>query len=130
MTGQEAGPPPGRTGPLRNLLGAALGLLGTHVELLGVEIQEEKERLREMLVLAVLAGAGLTLGLLLASAFLVTLFWDSHRLLVLGLLVIACLGMSAWAFAALRRRLDTHPNPFEVSVAQLEKDREHIRHRA
>lgn len=130
MTGQEAGPPPGRTGPLRDLLGSALGLLGTHVELLGVEIQEEKERLRELLLLAILAGAGLTLGLLLASAFLVILFWDSYRLLVLGILVLAWLGMSAWAFAALRRGMAEHPNTFAASVAELEKDREHIRHRA
>ena len=38
MPGQEAGPSPGRTGPLRELLGAALGLFGTHVELVGVEL--------------------------------------------------------------------------------------------
>src|SRR5512134_2011214 len=84
MPGQEAGAPAGRTGHLRDLLGAAVGLLGTHVELFGLELQEEKERLRELLLLGILAGAGLTLGLLLASAFLVMLFWDSYRLQVLG----------------------------------------------
>jgi uncharacterized membrane protein YqjE len=130
MPGPEAGPSPGRTGPLRDLLGAAIGLLGTHVELLGVELQEEKERLRELLVLAILAGAGLTLGLLLASAFLVVLFWDSYRLPVLGGLILAYLGLSAWAFAAMRRRLAAHPNTFAASVTELEKDRERLRHKA
>jgi len=130
MPGQEAGPSPGRTGPLRDLLGAAVGLLGTHVELFGLELQEEKERLRELLLLGILAGAGLTLGLLLASAFLVVLFWDSYRLQVLGALILACLGLSAWAFAALRRRLTAHPNPFAASVAELERDRQHLKHKS
>jgi uncharacterized membrane protein YqjE len=130
MQGQEPGPVPGRTGSLRELLGAALGLLGTHVELLGVEIQEEKERLRELLVLAMLAAAGLTLGLLLASAFLVILFWDHYRLAVLGALVLVWLGLAAWALAAMRRRLASHPNPFAASVAELDKDRAHLRHKS
>jgi uncharacterized membrane protein YqjE len=128
MTGQEAGPAPGRSGPLRDLLGAALGLLGTHVELLGIEIQEEKERLRQIVVLAILAGAGVTLGLLLASAFIVLLFWDSYRLQALGALVLVWLGLAAWALAGLRRGLAEHPNPFAASVAELERDREHLRH--
>jgi uncharacterized membrane protein YqjE len=127
MPGEEAGPSSGRGGLLRELLGAALGLLGTHVELLGVELQEEKERLRELLLLAVLAGASLTLGLLLASVFLVVLFWDSYRLQVLGALVLAWLGLSAWTFAALRRRLADHPNTFAASVAELDKDRQRLK---
>lgn len=130
MPGQDAGPPAGRTGHLRSLLGAGLGLLGAHVELLGLEIQEEKERLRGLVVLAILAGAGLTLGLLLASAFLVLLFWDSYRLPVLGALVLGWLGLSAWALAGLRRGLADHPNPFAASAAELEKDREHLRQKS
>lgn len=130
MTGHDAGPTSGRIGPLRDLLGAALGLLGAHVELLGLELQEEKERLRELLLLAVLACAGLTLGLLLASAFLVLLFWDSYRLTVLGALTLGALGLGAWAIAGLRRRLAEHPNTFAASVAELEKDRAHLRHKA
>lgn len=113
--------------PLRALGAAVLGLLETHVAILGVELAEEKERLRELVVLAALAAAGITLGLLTLSAFLVVAFWDSYRLQVLAALTLVYLGLGIWAMLAFTRSAARHPNPLTTSVAELAKDRERLK---
>ncbi len=131
MTDPDAPAGRGReAGPLRSLLSSALGLLQSHVELAGVELQEEKERLRQAAAVGVLAVIGLGMGLLMFSALLVVAFWDSHRLLVLGLLTLGYLAIGIGAVAFMRRRLSDQPQPFAATLAELEKDRERLRGRS
>jgi len=128
MTDRDPAPSGGRAaGPLRGLLSGMLGLLQSHVELAGVELQEEKERLRQGAALLVLALVGLGMGLLMLSALLVVAFWDSHRLLVLALLTLGYLAMGIAAAVMLRRQLADQPQPFAATLAELEKDRERLR---
>lgn len=132
MDQQDPSPPSGSRapGPLRGLLSSALGLLQSHVELAGIELQEEKERLRQATVLVVLAVTGFALGLLMLSGLLVVAFWDSHRVLVLTLLTVGYLAMGVGAVVVLRRHLTDQPQPFAATLAELEKDRERLRGRS
>lgn len=126
MADPNTAAPSGVLGPLRSLLSSALALAQTYIELAGVEVREEKERLRQAVVLVILAAIGLATGLLMLSALVVVLFWDSHRLLVLALLTLVYFAIGIGAIAILRRRLADQPQPFGATVAELEKDRQRL----
>lgn len=107
---------------LRALFASGVALLSTRFELLVTEFEEEKCRL------VGLAAYGAAAFLLLAAAtvflaiFLTVLFWDSDRLLVLGVFtaVFFVLGLVALVLAVRHSR----GRPFAASLAELEKDRE------
>ena len=129
MPDTGAGADPGRRGlggSLRNLATGALGLVAAHVELVGIEIQQEKERVAELVVLG--AGALVLFGmtLLLVTLLIVAALWDNYRLLAIGGLAILYFALGAYAVISIRRKLDAHPNPFAGTAAEIEKDRERL----
>lgn len=99
-----------------------LRLLATsRVELFLLELQEERLRLFDALLLAtavVVCGA-FALGLLTLT--LVVAFWDQHRVLVLALLTLAFAGGAGGCFWTLRRRL-LRWQAFAATREQLKKD--------
>lgn len=118
------------TGPLASLRAAGstlLELLGTRAELAVVELREEGERRKEMLVLGLAAGVFLGLALVFASLFVVVLFWDTHRIAALGGVTLVHLAAGTGAVALLRRKARTAPPPFEATLAELHRDREMLR---
>jgi uncharacterized membrane protein YqjE len=130
MPDRDSPPVPTRPGlGPRALLASTLGLLATHVELAGIELLEEKERLKELAVVGAIAIVGLGMALLALSALLVAAFWDNNRLLVLGLLALGYFILGVWALRAFRSRIAAHVNPFAITVAELHKDRERLQHR-
>ncbi|HEX7403385.1 MAG TPA: phage holin family protein [Usitatibacter sp.] len=121
-----------RPGPLDSLraLGATfLALIGTRAELLVVELREEGERRKEMLVLAGVAAVFLALGLLLVAFFVVVLFWDTHRIVATAAVTLTYLGIGAGALARLRQKARSSPPPFEATLAEFAKDLEMLKKR-
>ncbi len=108
---------------LRGLLNTALGLLENRLELLATELEEEKLRLLGLIGYGALALLLLGTGIVFLALFLTVLFWESHRLLVLGCftaLFLVCGGMAlsmVWRCARARTRL------FSSSLAELAEDR-------
>ena len=113
---------PGLIGSLRNLGATTLALIRTRVELVATEFAEEKERRKEMLILAVVGALFLALGLLLVAFFVIVLFWDNYRLLATGGVTLAYLGIGAWALVKLRRKIRESPPPFAATLAEFEND--------
>ena len=113
---------PGLIGSLRNLGATTLALIRTRVELVATEFAEEKERRKEMLILAVVGALFLALGLLLVAFFVVVLFWDNYRLLATGGVTLAYLGIGAWALVKLRQKIRESPPPFAATLAEFEND--------
>ena len=121
-----------RPGPLDSLraLGATLlALIGTRAELLVVELREEGERRKEMLVLAGVAAVFLALGLLLVAFFVVVLFWDTHRVIAAAAVTLTYLAIGAGALARLRQKAHSSPPPFEATLAEFAKDLEMLKRR-
>ena len=131
MTHQDPEAPrePGLIGSLRNLGATTLALIRARVELVATEFAEEKERRKEMLILAVVAVLFLALGLLLVAFFVVVLFWDSYRLLAVGGMTLTYLGIGAWALFRLRRKVRESPPPFAATLAEFENDMELLKKR-
>jgi uncharacterized membrane protein YqjE len=117
-------PSDGLLGSLRRLLDIGLGLAQNRLELLSVELQEEKHRLIEVLILTFTAVALGLLALIVFSFTIVVLFWDSARLPVLFVLSVVYMAATVGVCLKLHARIQAGRRPFRTSVDELKKDRE------
>lgn len=118
---------PGLFASVKGLLGTSLTLLQTRLQLLATELEEERQRLLALLLWGAVAVLALGAGLLFLAIFLTVLFWDSQRLLVLGIFsaLFLVLGLVA---VYLTWRLGRSPSGlFAASMAELSRDRAALR---
>ena len=108
---------------LRALLATTLGMAQLRLELFGTELEAEKLRLLDALWRVGLGLLLLGVAAVLAAAFVLLLFWDSHRLAALGVMVLLFLaggaGLLVWARAGLRAG---DGGPFALSLGELQRD--------
>ncbi len=123
---ETAGRSGGLLDSLRRFGSTALEIIHTRIELFATELDEERARIARALWLAVIGIFCLSLGILLVVLFLVVLFWDNHRLLVLGLLALGFLGAGSAAMLALRARLSQRTKLFAQTLDELQRDRERL----
>lgn len=112
----------GLTDSLQGAFRSFVGLLRTRAELLVIELAEESERRKEMIVLAVLGALFLALGLLLLAFLVVVVFWDTYRLAAAAGVTVLYLGIAAWAFLRLRTKWRDTSAPFAATLEELTKD--------
>ena len=113
----------GLMGSVRRLLSTLTSIASTRLELLANELQEERLRLTQMLLFALFALFCFGVGILLLTAFIVVLFWDDHRLAVLGALSALFFALGALTAMLLRSKAQAKPRLFSASLAELSKDR-------
>ena len=111
---------------LRAVMASFVGLLQTRLDLASTEIAEEQERLKQLILLAAIAFFCLSLAAILLTAWIVILFWDTHRLYALGGLVLFYLAAGAIAALVLRKKAAARPKLFSATFAELAKDRERL----
>lgn len=109
-------------GPLRRLGASLLALARIRLELLAIEVQEEAQRIAELVFWSVVAGLLASFALVFVTLFITVLLWDSQRLLALGLAAgvfvsLACLGV--WR---LRQLLNAGSSLFDSSIGELRDD--------
>src|SRR2546422_601079 len=112
---------------LRSILTVFIAILQTRLDLLSTELTEERERLKEAILLAVVILFCASLGVLLLTIFVVATFWDSHRFLVLGGFILFYFGLALIAALILRKRALSRPRLFSATLSELHKDHEHLR---
>ena len=117
----------GLMGSVKRLTGSLIAILSTRLELLANELKEERLRLTQMLLLALIALFCLGTGLMLLNAFIVVLLWDDHRLLALGLLSLVYLVAGAAVAMVVRVKAQAGSKLFASSLAELDKDRQALR---
>ena len=100
---EEAGRSEGLLDSLRNLARTFIAIVQTRIEIFASEIDEERARLARIAVLAAVAALCIALAVVLLVFFLVVLFWDTNRLLAIGVLAgaFAAGGIAALAGIAL-----------------------------
>jgi uncharacterized membrane protein YqjE len=98
----------------------------TRLDLLSSDLEEERDHFLSLLLLALVALFCLGVGFLLGTLLLVAAFWDSYRLLSIGVLCGLFLvgGMAASSVALHKMR--TKPRLFSASMAELQKDRQQL----
>lgn len=112
---------------LSGLAATVIATLRTRLELATVEFEEQRERTKIVLVLAVVATMFFCFALVALSALVVVAFWQSYPLAALGGVVLFYAAVGAIALLAIKRR--AFPRPFEATLQQLERDAEAIRNR-
>lgn len=121
---EQAGPlSAGLLSSLRGLLMSGLALAETRLALLSNELEEQKLRLVQGLVMALAGLFVLSVGLVLFVGLVLLLFWDGYRLPALAALTMGFLGAGAWLLVSARRRLRSDGGPFGATLAELRADR-------
>ena len=107
----------------RRVAQRSLDIGANRVELFIVELQEERQRLIQSMILglgaatlALLGGVAFTLGVMV-------LFWDRSPVLALGILTLLYLGGAAFLVFRLMQ-LQKNWQMFSATLDQLRKDRE------
>ena len=108
---------------LRRLLGTLLEIAQVRLELLGTDLELEKRRLFDALLLGLLALLMAGVGLVLLCGVIILLFWEGYRLVVVGVMLLLFLLTAAWLVRAARLRLQSPNGIFEASLAELQRDR-------
>src|SRR5689334_2232893 len=87
--------------------------------LFALELREEVERRRQLLVLAAFGFAFLHTALLLTTSLVAVMFWDTHRVAAIGAMAIIYLACGAAAIVRLRARIAANPDPFSATIGEL-----------
>jgi uncharacterized membrane protein YqjE len=127
MAENTSGASGGLLDSLTVLVGSLVSIVHTRLELLSTDLEEDREHLLSLVILSLIALFSLMVGVVLVAILLVVIFWDSHRLLALGLLAgfFILAGLAACAFAV--RKAKTKPRLFLASLLELFKDSQQLR---
>ena len=115
------GAPAGLFSAVRDIAATLLASGKTRLELLSNEIEVGKLRAIESILVAFAMAFCLGLGVLLAVALLVVLYWE-QRLAVLAISALVFLALGGVLLARFRRGLRRPERIFTASVAELEQD--------
>jgi len=113
-------------GSIKQLTITLVSIVAARLELLANELQEERLHLTHMFLLglSVLFCAGMFV--LLLVLFLVVLFWDDHRLALLGVLCTLFFALTVIMALLLRSKAENRSKLFSASLAELTRDREQL----
>jgi uncharacterized membrane protein YqjE len=117
---------PGLINSLRGVVSTLIDIVSTRLELLANEWEEERLYLTRMLLISLSMLFCFGLGIILLTFFIIVIFWDDHRLAVLGLLTVLFFAMGALMALLLRHTVSSKAKLFSVSLAELTKDREQL----
>lgn len=108
------------TGLTRNIVVMA----ETRLKLLALDVQESSLNLLSLLVLSGIILTCFALALILTTLLVVAIFWDSHRLLALGLAAgfFSLAGLGLWL--AMIAKFRNMPPFFATTREEFAKDRE------
>ena len=106
---------------LTRMLKTLRDVAGNRVELFLVEWREERLRLLDALLVLLVGTVCALMALLVITFAVVVIFWDTHRTLVLALIILAYAGGAATAFGLLRSRMRRW-QAFAATLEQLKKD--------
>jgi uncharacterized membrane protein YqjE len=112
----------GLFGSLKRLVATLVDVGHTRLQLLANEIHEERLRIQQLWLLAILGVFFFALGVLLSTLFVILLFWDSNRLLAVGGFAGLYLAIGIVFAVVVRNRTARGSRLFEASLGELKKD--------
>jgi uncharacterized membrane protein YqjE len=107
---------------IRSFLASWVAVIKTRVEIVSLEIEEQREWLESLILMAVGALFCLSLGLILLTLLIVVIFWESHPLWVLGAFSFLYLACGTALALTLRQKLKDKPKIFSSTASELGKD--------
>ena len=111
---------------LKTLTLTLVDVVQTRLELLSSDVAEERAHLTAILISALVALFCIGVGVVLLAVLIVVMFWESHRLLSLGLLTAVFLAAGAGLWGVAMHKMRNKPRLFDASINELAKDRDHL----
>jgi uncharacterized membrane protein YqjE len=109
---------------LKGALSVTIGMLHTRLEIVSTEIEEERERLEEIVLFAVGLAFCLCMGMLMLSLLIAAIFWDTPaRLYVIGSMSFFYFIGAGGLWASVQTKIKNKPPLFKTTLAELAKDR-------
>jgi len=130
MSDRGSGPEGGSSSfsePFKTALAVLSAALHTRLELFVTELEEERERLKQTLTLTLLAIFGVSIGLILFTVFIVALFWEKGWIPAIGILSLLYFSIAVVAAVRLRSAILKRTGLFPATLAELGKDRDHLK---
>jgi uncharacterized membrane protein YqjE len=126
MSKADAGEARGLLETLGDLAATLVATAYTRLDLLSTDLEEDRDHLLSFTLVSLGAVFFLGIAAVLAALLLVMLFWDTHRILVLGLLTGVFLASGLLAADRATRMARTKPRLFASSLSELFKDRKQL----
>src|SRR5262245_25562149 len=114
---------------LSNFIGNLLAIVHTRLELLTTELQEEVRDVAAILVWGFVAAFAALLALFLGALAVIFAFWDTHRIAASLAMMGLFITLAALAAIVLVRKLRSKEPLLNDTLAELAKDRDHMRAR-
>jgi uncharacterized membrane protein YqjE len=108
---------------VKTLASTLLGIAQTRLELLASEMEEDRLRMARLMFLSLLAFFFFCLGMVLITLLIIAVFWDTYRLLTIGLIAAIYIGFAVGLAIYVMRELRRKPKLFSASLAEFVKDR-------
>jgi uncharacterized membrane protein YqjE len=112
---------------LQNLAASLLAILQTRLELISVEVEEEWLRLAGFFVLGLICLFCASMAILLLTALVIAVFWDTYRIQAMVVLVLAFALAGALVWRTLTTRFRNKPAFLGATLAELGRDSEQLR---
>jgi uncharacterized membrane protein YqjE len=107
---------------IRTCLSTTSRLVRTRLDIISTELEEQREWLQSLMLLAVAGLFFVGMGIVLVTLFVVMLFWESHPAAVLGGFSALYLGVGIWAVLTFRNMMHKRPKLFATTTQELAKD--------
>jgi uncharacterized membrane protein YqjE len=118
--------PPGLFESISRLGRTTLHIARTRFEILATELEEERIRFVQLVLLVGGIACCLQVAVVLLVMFLVVALWDTHRLVTLGVFVVLFLAAGIGGIMWLRQRLRSRPRMFAATLGELAKDEDRL----
>jgi uncharacterized membrane protein YqjE len=107
---------------IRTTLSTTAKLIRTRLEILSTELEEQREWMQHLVLLAVAGLFFVSIGLVMLTMFVVALFWESHPVAVMGAFAGVYLAVGIWAMLTFRSKIKVRPKLFQITTEELAKD--------
>jgi uncharacterized membrane protein YqjE len=118
----EPGTQGGLFASVRRLLGTATEIAQVRLRLLGNELEQEKLRVFDALLLAGVGLLLLAVGTVLLCGLILLLVTEGYRLAALAVMTIGCIGGAVLLLRAAAGRLRNSGHMFQATLGELAQD--------
>lgn len=117
----------GVLGTLRRLTSTLAEIVHTRLELAVTELEEQKLRFAQIILLSFLALFFGSMALIFGTLAVVMAYWDRNPVAVLGGFAALYLAIGLIAGLAWRARVKARPRLLSATLTELERDREELK---
>jgi uncharacterized membrane protein YqjE len=128
MPDSETGSPTrGLLHSLRRVLAGVIEIVQTRIELVITELEEQRLRTGQIAATEFFALFFLAMAIILGTLTVVMLFWQTNPMAVLAGFTALYLALAIIAAVVLRTRLKARPRLLSATLAELLRDRDHLK---